>query len=423
MAAANPLESGEFGTSPDAPVIIVGAGPVGASLALLLARRGIRVLLLERQRDFAREFRGEIVLPTGRDALQQMGLADLVNSLPRSEPSRFRLYIEHKLVLDTGFNAELIGGTPAAISQPALLEGLIAESKKHPHFEFRRGASVKQVLREGGRAAGVRVRDEDGDQQLRGRLVIGADGRSSVVRRDSGIRIHADAVPMDIVWCKFPPLPDAPGHAPGTAWVRAYVGGGHMLIAYVSHDDQVQVGWIIYKGTFGELRRRGLREWIEEMANHVSPDLAAHFRRYADQVSHPFLLDTASDRVLSWSAPGLLLLGDAAHTMSPVGGQGINVGLRDALVAANHLVPALRTGTDHEIEAACRAIEAERVGEITQVQRLQALPPKVILSTAWWAKSLRSLVPYLINRSFVQQEALKRFGIFFLGDQPVRLEV
>ena len=423
MAKARPPEARERGPDPEAPVIIVGAGPVGASLALLLARRGIRVLLLERQRDFAREFRGEVVLPTGKDALQEMGLAELVRGLPRSEPARFCIYIEHKLILEAGFNPELIGGTPAAISQPALLEGLVAEGNKHPSFEFRRGTSVKQVLREGGRTVGVRVRDEDGEQQLRGRLVIGTDGRSSVVRRDSGIQIPADAVPMDIVWCKFPALPDAPGDAPGTAWVRVYIGGGHLLIAYVSYDGQVQVGWIIFKGTFGALRRRGLRDWIEKMANHASPDLAAHFRRYADQVSHPFLLDTASDRVLSWSAPGLLLLGDAAHTMSPVGGQGINVGLRDAVVAANHLVPALRAGAADGIEAACRAIEAERVGEITRVQRLQALPPKVILGTAWWARSLRSLVPHLINRSFVQQEALKRFGIFFRGDGPVRLEV
>ncbi len=407
----------------DARVIAVGAGPLGPPLALLLARAGIRVLLLERQRDFAREFRGEVVLPTGRDVLEQMGLGEAVEALPRSEPNRFMLYVNRKLVIEAELDPEFLGGKPMAISQPALLERLIAEGGKHPSFEFRRGASVKEVLRTEGRATGVRVRSEDGETEIPARLVIGTDGRSSVVRRDSGIEIHADRVPMDIVWCKFPPLDDPSLAAPETPWVRAYVGGGHLLIAYVSFDGQIQVAWVIFKGSFGELRRRGLPEWIEEMAKHASPELAAHFRRYADQVSHPFLLDTASDRVLSWSAPGLLLLGDAAHTMSPVGGQGINVGLRDVLVAANHLVPALRAGDADRVQAACRAIEAERVGEVQRIQRLQALPPKVILGTAWWARVVRRLVPHLVQRSFVQREALERFGVFFRGDGPVRLEI
>lgn len=423
MGNPMPTETPEPLAAEGAPVIVVGAGPVGAALALLLARRGIRVLLLERQRDFAREFRGEVVLPTGNDALHQMGLAEILAGLPRSEPDRFMLYIDCKLVLQVTIDPEEIGGTFAAISQPALLERLVAEGHKYPTFEFRRGTSVKEVLWEGGRAVGVRVRGPEGEQRVRARLVIGTDGRSSVVRRDSGIQTHADSVPMDIVWCKFPPLPDPAPETRGDAWMRAYIGGGHLLIAYVSYDGQVQVGWVIFKGTYGALRQRGMGEWIEEMANHVSPELAEHLRRHADRVSHPFLLDTASDRVQSWCAPGVLLLGDAAHTMSPVGAQGINVGLRDALVAANHLVPALRAADDVGLDAACRAVEAERVGEIIKIQRLQGLPPRVILGTAWWARTLRALVPHLIRWPFIQREVLRSFRIFFEGDQPVRLEV
>jgi 2-polyprenyl-6-methoxyphenol hydroxylase-like FAD-dependent oxidoreductase len=303
-----------------------------------------------------------------------------------------------------------------------LLEALVAEAEKHPSFEFRRGVSVREVLRESGRATGVRVHDENREERIPARLVIGTDGRSSVVRRDSGIPVHADAVPIDIVWCKFPPLPDTESEMPGRAWVRGYLGNGHLLLSYVTYDGQVQVGWIIFKGGFGALRRRGMPQWVEEMAHQTSPDLAAHFRRHRDQITHPFLLDTASDRVRTWSAPGMLLLGDAAHTMSPVGGQGINVGLRDTIVAANHLLPALRRPDDVAIENACRAIEAERVDEITKVQRLQALPPRLVFGTAWWARGIRRLLPHLVRRSFVQQNALKQLGAFFRGTTDVRLE-
>ena len=293
------------------------------------------------------------------------------DGLPRSEPDRFLIYIDLKLVLEAAMNPELIGGVPVVISQPALLEALVAEGRKHPSFEFRRGASVKEVLREGGRAVSVRVREEDGERKLRARLVIGADGRSSVVRRDSMIQIHADSVPMDIVWCKFPPLPDNAQDAHGNGWLRGYLGGGHLPIAYVSFDGQIQVGWIIFKGSYGELRRRSLPVWIDEMANHVSPDLAAHFRRDADQVSHPFVFDTASDRVRSWSAPGLLLLGDAAHTMSPVGAQGINVGLRaprrapGPVVASPRPAPGARTlrrVLPRRPAGSARGIDAARAG-------------------------------------------------------------
>ncbi len=402
------------------PVIIVGAGPVGATLALLLARDGIRVLLLERQRNFEREFRGEIVLPTGNDALEEMRLTEIVRSVPFTRADRIKFYMDRKPVFEGRLDPEVLGGEFLAVSQPALLERLVAEGEKYPHFEFRRGAGVMEVLEENGRACGVRVREKEGESRISGRLIIGTDGRASVVRRDSKIPVRRDRVVLDVVWCKFPPLVDTDDPSYAGNWIRAYAGGGHLLVSYISHDGNIQVGWIILKGTYGDLRDRGMEQWIDAMANHVSPELGDHFRQHAGAITHPFLLDTASDCVTAWSAPGLLLLGDAAHTISPVGGQGINVGLRDSLVAANHLVPALRGGDETEIEAACRAVEAERIDEVREIQRLQSLPPKVVLGMAWWARLIRRMVPHLIERPRVQQAALGRARIFFEGDGPIR---
>src|SRR4029077_7628518 len=116
-----------------------------------------------------------------------------------------------------------------------------------------------------------------------------------------------------------------------------------------------------------------------EMATHVSPDLAAHFAATRDAITHPFLLDVVCDRVRSWNLPGLLLLGDAAHAMSPVGAQGINLALRDAIVAANHLVPVLERGAEATaLDGAGARIEAERLPEVTQIQNLQQGPPRLL---------------------------------------------
>ena len=319
-------------------MIVVGAGPAGASLAYLLADRGIEVALVERQRDFAREFRGEVLLPSGVDALEQMGLGEAYRRVPKWQPRSLTVYLNRKLVVDLALDPAFFGGhPPAAVSQPGLLEAIVAEAAARPAFRFLRGASVRELLRDGERISGVRIQTDEGSEELRAPLVVGADGRASIVRRRGGFAALENAPPMDIVWCKVPALPGLDG-------ARGYAGGGHLLLVYRTFGDQLQVGWAILKGTFGELRRRGIEQWVGEMAEHVTPDLAEHLRRHAGALTHPFLLDVVSDRVTCWSAPGALLLGDAAHTMSPVGGQGLNLALRDAIVAANHLVPVLRAG-------------------------------------------------------------------------------
>jgi 2-polyprenyl-6-methoxyphenol hydroxylase-like FAD-dependent oxidoreductase len=402
----------------DADAIVVGAGPAGASLAFLLADRGIRVTLLERQSDFAREFRGEILLPSGIDALQQMGLANLLPSIPQSRPTTLSVYLNQNLVIELALEPALFAGRPpVAMSQPALLEMLVAEASKRPAFCFLRGALVRELLREEGRVVGVRAQTAEGEHLLHAAVVVGADGRASLVRRRGGFEAKEQAPPMDIVWCKVPRFHEFRG-------ARAYLGRGHLLIAYHTWDDRLQIAWAILKGTFGEIRRRGVGEWVEEMANHVTPDLSSHLRTHKGTIVHPFLLDVVSDRVTCWSTPGALLIGDAAHTMSPVGGQGLNVALRDALVAANYLVPVLRAGGDPaSIDLAMRRIEAERLPEISSVQRAQALPPRIVLSRAWWGEPVRGLIAALLLTPQGRRVAAAQARLFAFGKSPLQLFV
>ena len=391
-------------------VVVVGAGPAGASLAYLLASRGVETTLIERRRDFDREFRGEVLMPSGVDALQQMGLS--LADVPHRRMERARVYMNRRAALDFAIpDREIL-----AVSQPALLEALVSAASRYPNFRWLDGTALRGLDVRNGRTVGVHVRGDDGARTLAADVVVGTDGRNSAVRRELGASAVEASPPLDVVWCKVP-LPEA--------WkgVRAYAGRGHLLVAYQAWDDALQMGWVILKGTFHELRAAGIEAWVEEMARHVDDDLGQHLNAHLDQLQRPFLLEAVSDCVQSWWRPGVLLLGDAAHTMSPVGGQGINVALRDAIVAANHLIPALEVGDAGALGDALAHIEAERRLEIEQVQAFQAQPPKLVLSRAWWAEPLRRILGQLVSRPAVQRRALDRLSFFFDGVTDVQLKV
>ena len=403
-------------------VVVVGAGPAGASLAYLLASRGVPVTLLERQRDFAREFRGEILLPSGLQALEEMGLQEVFEAVPRSQPRRFEIFANARPVLELQIEPEVVGRhPPTTFSQPAFLEAVIEASRAHARFEVALEATVVGLSSNDGRVCGVEASVGGVERAFPAKLVVGADGRSSAVRRHGRFEVEDQGLEVDVVWFKVP-LPaflsedDAP--------VRVYIGRAHLLIAYPAWDGRLQVAWVINKGTYGELRRRGVEEWVEEIEHHVTPDLGAHLRAHREALSNTFLLSAASNRVTSWSIPGALLIGDAAHTMSPVGGQGINIALRDAVVAANHLIPALRAGAEGAgIDAAAQAMEAERMPELVKIQRLQSFPPRILMGHTWWAAVLRSLLPRLVKMGVARKRAGKLVQTLLFGVGEVRLKV
>ncbi len=403
----------------DLPVVIVGAGPAGAGLALLLASRGVRVTLIERQRDFEREFRGEAMMPSGLEALTAMGVEVERSALPHSRPTELEVFVERRRALR--LDASSFGvRAPLLVSQSALLEHLVSLASAHAGFTFMRGAAVRDLLHENGRVAGVRVETPQGEVRLPAVLVIGADGRASSVRRRGGFEARERGTPLDIVWTKLP-WPDGWGESKPA---RGYIGGGHLLITFPSPDGGLQLAWIILKGSYGELKSRGIEDWVRELANHASADLAPHLRAHADRITRPFLLSAATDRVLGWARPGALVIGDAAHTMSPVGGQGINVALRDAIVAANRLVPVLRAGGDGAaIDAAAAGVEAERGPEIDRIQTLAAQPPRLVLARGALPRLVRSALPWLLRVPFVRAQAGRTASIFLNGVSEVKLRV
>ncbi len=402
-------------------VVIVGAGPAGLALGYLLARRGVGVTVLETHQDFARAFRGEGVQRSGMDAFRQMGLGEQFDLLPHIELRTIEFYFDGRLVV----RADAAGfgrGQARAVPQPAMLQLLADEAGKHPCFRLELGVTVRELLRENGRVVGVRASAGDGPREYRADLVVGADGRNAATRKHSGLgELSGSTEAYDILWLKVP-YPD--GYPDRTTAIAAKVRdrGG---LAYPTADGQIQVGMVIPKGGFAALRARGKDQWTEELIAAFPAYLADHLRAHREIVAGATLLDVVCGRLTEWTAPGLLVIGDAAHPMSPVGGQGVNIALRDALVAANHLCPLLTAGGDPSaLDAAARQVRDERWPEIVAVQEMQQTQARGLISpNSWRTRLVNRLLPWLVRTGLLQWLQRKEFRVMSEGAVPVRLVV
>ncbi len=357
--------------------IIVGGGPAGALLAYILASRGVPTTLIERQSDFAREFRGEGLSPGGQLMFREAGLWEAFEALPHTRFEAAELFFKRRRFASLQIG-RFDGFLPRWVSQPAMLEMLVEKASGFADFTFRRGVRVTGPVMRGGRVVGIELAGSDGHERLEAAYVFACDGRFSALRKAAGLDQPRHPEFFDIVWCKLP-LPDfLKDRPPGP---RAYIGNGHLGLFIPSYDSLLQIGWVIRKGSFKDFREKGIEHWIEQMAGHVSDDMAAHLRGHARDTIHPFLLDVVCDCYDSWSVPGMALVGDAAHPMSPVGAQGINIALRDSVVAANHFVPLLLAEAGPaERDAAAAAFRAERIREVEPIQALQRRGPRIIFS-------------------------------------------
>ncbi|MDQ3942463.1 MAG: FAD-dependent oxidoreductase [Actinomycetota bacterium] len=341
---------------------IVGGGPGGAVLALLLARKGVDVTLLEAHPDFDREFRGDTIHPSVMELLDELGLADRL------------LELRHNKIQTFTFQTAAGPFTPVDLSrlntrypyitlmpQTSFLEFITGEAERYPNFRLIMRARVRELVEEDGVVRGVRYEGADGRHEVRAVLTVGADGRGSRVRRLAGFEPIKTSPPMDVLWFK---LPRKEGDPEG---VLGRFGRGHGAVA-LDRFDYWQAGYIILKGTFPELRHEGIEALRRSYAELV-PEFADRMEHLEDwkQVS---LLSVESSRCPTWYRPGLLLIGDAAHVMSPVGGVGINYAIQDAVVAANMLAEPLKTCQQQLKDLDLRYLAA--------VQRRREWPTRII---------------------------------------------
>jgi 2-polyprenyl-6-methoxyphenol hydroxylase-like FAD-dependent oxidoreductase len=337
--------------------VVVGGGPGGAMLSLLLARAGVPVVLLEEHTDFDRDFRGDTLHPLVMENLDELGLAERLLQLPHARAPRLVADTPEGPFAPADFS-RLKTRFPfvTLLPQVRFLEFITAEAQRYAQFQLIMGARAEQLIEEEGAVRGVRYRKNGAWHELRALLTVGADGRFSRVRRLAGIEPIKTSPPMDVLWFRLPRRPDDPQE------LQARFGRGHLMIL-LNRDDYWQVGYLIAKGSYKQLRAAGI-EALRSSVAELAPQLADRVEQLRDwkQVA---LLSVESSRCPRWYRRGLLLIGDAAHVMSPVGGVGINYAIQDAVAAANLLVEPLRAGR-------------LRLGDLRAVQRRREWPTRVI---------------------------------------------
>jgi 2-polyprenyl-6-methoxyphenol hydroxylase-like FAD-dependent oxidoreductase len=369
-------------------VAIIGGGPGGATLANILASRGISTVLVERQKDFSKEFRGEGLMPSGNEVLEQIDFN--LGDVDYRKVEEMNLFYKGELEANPEIDF-LKRGELRWVSQPQLLEKLIEKASSFDNFIFYRGYKALDLIYNEDRVDGVLIANGDREISIKAKVVIGFDGRTSMVRRKLNFEVKEYKLQPDVLWFKIPyPEKFLPGsQAFFSLFPKSF------LVAVPVYDEKLQVGWIIPAGSYGELRKKGQEKWIQYIKEKSPKGFADHLQKCLDEklISDPFILKMTLDRVKKWHKKGALLLGDAAHTMNAVGGQGLNIALRDAVVCANYLVPLMKGNPSNtSLDKAFDAIEKERISEVRQVQEIQSRPPKFITLSEF---SVQLIVPIL----------------------------
>ena len=341
-------------------------------LALLLARKGVSVILLEAQNDFRREFRGDTLHPSTLETMNEIGLADSLLKSPHAKIYKLNYILRGRRYEISDFSL-LNTKYPyiAMLPQAHFIEFVVSEAKRYPNFQLLLGANVTDLIQENGSVRGVHYKTLDDRRSARALLTVGADGRSSRVRRLANLELVKTAPSIDVLWFHLPRKVSDPEEA------LVYFGHQNFMVFLGGHDYW-QVGNVIRRNAYRQLRSAGLNTLRQNIAA-VAPEFADRAAYLSDwkQVS---ALSVQPARLTRWYRPGLLLIGDAAHVMSPVGGVGINYAIQDAVVAANVLASSLKSG--HLTTAKLRAVRRRREWPTRIIQLLQRVDQREIIDRA-----------------------------------------
>jgi 2-polyprenyl-6-methoxyphenol hydroxylase-like FAD-dependent oxidoreductase len=355
-------------------VVIVGGGPAGMMLAYQLVSSGVKVRVLERHPDFKREFRGELMQRSVVEQLAKAGILSLLIERGLALPD-----IERRMFVGLKRRVRVPGPVEAGavVSQPGLLQLLHELCSAFPHYRLDFGTTVLEAIRSDGRVVALKTRQGGTEGQVDGGVFVVCNGRNSALRKSCGLETEVFQSTADALWLRFD-FSEAPDALPNAVNVHMFGRGvvvalqptsaKRLHVAYSAPDDLNRL-----KKDLPELRRRFLPTLSEELRRVVGAQLS--------EDTETQVLKIIVDRVKTWHAPGILFLGDAAHTMSPSGGQGLNVAIRDTFVAANHLVPALQQGRPVD-QALFQRIQDERQPEIDALQAGQIRAGQMVMKPA-----------------------------------------
>jgi len=380
-------------------------------LGLLLARAGVGVIVLEKHGDFLRDFRGDTIHPSTLDLMHELGMLDEFLRLPHQELRRVKVKVDDVEIVGPDFShlstrCKFI----ALMPQWDFLNFLAAQAKRYPTFQLLMNTEATDLIEEGGRVAGVKAKTEHGELNVYSDLVVGADGRSSVLRERAGMEVEDFGVPIDVLW--FRVAKTVADTEPALGRIR----NGKMLVT-IDRGDYYQCGYIIRKGAFEEIKRRGLEAFRKEIAG-IAPFLLDALDAI-DDWHKVKLLTVQINRLRQWYRPGLLFIGDAAHAMSPAGGVGINLAVQDAVAAANLLADKLRHGNCRIDDL--RRVQGRREWPARMTQAVQVFihrrmfgsisDPGKALSLSWPVRQLLRLSAPALRRA-----AARMIGIGFRAE-------
>ena len=390
-------------------VVIVGAGPTGAVMALLLVRQGIKVKLIEASRDFKRQFRGEGLMPSGLDALEQMGLLELLADIPQQTIDAWEFLLSHRSLFRVEEPLETKGRHCTTVSQPHLLGAIIKQAEAYSQFEFIQGEPVQDILSEGDRISGVKL---SSGREIIADLVVAADGRNSLLRKKAGINLTKLQNKIDILWFKL----DSGALLESKNIFYSIIQGKDAFGLFRASSGQLHIGWGLHSDDNYDWKQV---DWAKKLAATSPPWLAEHIWQHQTSLTKPMLLSVMVGRCDRWSIPGLLLLGDAVHPMSPIRAQGINMAFRDAIVAVNHLVPLLSNSGANlsQIDEVLPLIQQEREPEIIRIQKLQGqemAQAELLHSNSfvrWGARTFAPLIRPGVRTSWLRRQKQLRQGV------------
>ena len=344
---------------------IAGGGPAGMMLGLLLARQGVDVVVLEKHADFFRDFRGDTVHPSTLNILAEIGLAEAFLKVPHQEVTKLGVATDDGNYAFADFG-RLPGAFPFIVFMPQwdFLTFLAEQARVYPCFQLRMGTEATGLIREDGAVRGVRYRTGDGvDGEIRARLAVAADGRHSTLREAADLRPREFGAPMDVLWFRLPKLPEDDGPSFGGL---GKLTRGRMLVL-IDRGDYWQTAYLVPKGGFDAVRAAGMESFRADL-DRLLPGIKAAVAGLGDW-SDVSVLSVQLNRLARWHLPGLLLIGDAAHAMSPIGGVGINMAVQDAVAAARLLGETFAGGGPNP--AALARVRSRRLLPTAVIQLVQ----------------------------------------------------